>query len=86
MQKFGVICLAVLFAVLAAFVTVKMMVPDQTGMVIAEANKESTYEREMRTGELRCGYFSWKPAFIKDPNTGEMSGIFMTIWSKWAVR
>ena len=40
------------------------------------APKESAYDRVMRTGELRCGYFNWKPAFIKDPNTGELSGIF----------
>jgi ABC-type amino acid transport substrate-binding protein len=40
------------------------------------ADKESAYDRVMQTGELRCGYFSWKPSFIKDPNTGAMSGIF----------
>jgi polar amino acid transport system substrate-binding protein len=40
------------------------------------ADKESAYDRVMRTGELHCGYYSWKPSFIKDPNTGEMSGIF----------
>jgi polar amino acid transport system substrate-binding protein len=76
MQKFGTVFLAVLFAVLAAFVTVKMTVPKQDSVAVAEAKKETAYERVMRTGELRCGYFSWKPAFIKDPNTGEMSGIF----------
>ena len=38
--------------------------------------KETAYERVMRTGELRCGYFTWAPSFIKDPNTGAMSGLF----------
>ena len=37
---------------------------------------ENAYERVMRTGELRCGYFSWNPALIKDPNTGVLSGTF----------
>jgi ABC-type amino acid transport substrate-binding protein len=41
-----------------------------------ENSKETTYERVMRTGELRCGYFSWAPSFIKDANTGKMSGVF----------
>lgn len=42
----------------------------------ADAAKETAYDRVMRTGELRCGYFSWKPSLIKDANTGTLSGIF----------
>lgn len=38
--------------------------------------KESVFDRVIRTGTIRCGYFSWYPAIIKDPNTGEMKGIF----------
>ena len=30
----------------------------------------------MRTNTLRCGYYNWNPAFIKDSNTGELRGIF----------
>ncbi len=41
-----------------------------------ESTKESVYDRVMRTGELRCGYFSWYPAIIKDPKTGELNGIY----------
>jgi ABC-type amino acid transport substrate-binding protein len=40
------------------------------------AHTESAYNRVMRTGELRCGYFTWTPSFIKDPNSGAMSGLF----------
>ncbi|MBE2191249.1 MAG: ABC transporter substrate-binding protein [Alphaproteobacteria bacterium] len=43
------------------------------------ADKESAYDRVMRTGVLRCGYVVYPPAFIKDANTGEMSGIFYDI-------
>jgi polar amino acid transport system substrate-binding protein len=64
-----------LIAIVAAYGTVKLTSPVGT-QTSAPATKESAYDRVMRTGELRCGYFSWKPAFIKDPNTGEMSGIF----------
>ncbi len=38
--------------------------------------KESAYNRVMRTGVLKCGYFTWPPYFIKDPNTGSFSGVF----------
>ncbi len=38
------------------------------------APKETAYERVMRTKTLRCAYFVWKPFFMKDPNTGVVSG------------
>jgi len=41
--------------------------------------KESTYERIMRTGEIRCAYAPYAPALIKDANTGQLSGIFYDI-------
>jgi ABC-type amino acid transport substrate-binding protein len=36
---------------------------------------ETAFERVMRSGELRCGYFSWPPYVMRDPNTGQLSGI-----------
>lgn len=39
-------------------------------------DKESTFDRVMRTGTIRCGYFTWAPFLMKDPNTGEFSGIY----------
>lgn len=38
-------------------------------------SKESAYERVTRTGAIRCGYFSWPPYIMKDPNTGALSGL-----------
>ena len=38
-------------------------------------SKESAYARVMRTKTLRCGYALYAPMLMKDPNTGEMSGI-----------
>ena len=38
--------------------------------------QESVYDRVIRTGTLRCGYFLYPPVLSKDPNSGEFSGIF----------
>jgi ABC-type amino acid transport substrate-binding protein len=37
--------------------------------------KETAFDRVMRTGVLRCGYATWPPNVMKDPNTGKVSGI-----------
>lgn len=34
-------------------------------------HKETTYERVMRTGVIRCAYISWKPYSLKNPNHPE---------------
>lgn len=38
--------------------------------------KETIFDRVMRTGIIRCGYFTWAPFLMKDPNTGAFSGIY----------
>jgi polar amino acid transport system substrate-binding protein len=40
---------------------------------------ESVYGRVMRTGIIRCGYATFPPYCMKDPNTGKLSGIFVEI-------
>lgn len=40
------------------------------------SDTETVYERVMRTGEIRCGYNPYQPAFFIDPNTEKFSGIF----------
>ncbi|MGE4351192.1 MAG: substrate-binding periplasmic protein [Bdellovibrionales bacterium] len=37
--------------------------------------KETAFERVMRTSTIRCGYAYAEPLVIKDPTTGEMSGM-----------
>jgi len=39
------------------------------------ADKETAYDRVMRTNTLRCGYVVFPPWMDKDPNTGKLSGI-----------
>ncbi len=63
--------LTILIAIVASVVVVKFMNID-TGTV--EAKKESVYERVMRTGVLRCGYYLFPPVMSKDANTGALSG------------
>ncbi|MFZ2587415.1 MAG: transporter substrate-binding domain-containing protein [Alphaproteobacteria bacterium] len=36
---------------------------------------ETTFQRVLRTGQLRCGYYMFKPMTWKDPATGEMKGM-----------
>lgn len=43
------------------------------------AEKESAFDRVMKTQTIRCGYNQYAPYFIKDANTGEFSGIFHDI-------
>lgn len=40
----------------------------------ASVNKESAYERVMRTGTLKCGYNFWPPMVDSDPETGRITG------------
>lgn len=42
----------------------------------ANTDKESVYDRVMRTGTIRCGYGLWSVYLSKDPNTGKMGGIY----------
>lgn len=36
--------------------------------------KETAFERMMRTGTLRCGYYVFPPIIVRDPSTNKMSG------------
>jgi polar amino acid transport system substrate-binding protein len=42
--------------------------------VSAAAHAETTYERVIRTGTIRCGYYTWEPMLAKDINSGQMRG------------
>ncbi len=43
------------------------------------SEEENAYERVMRTGVLRCGYFVWPPYMDKDMVTEEHGGIYYEI-------
>lgn len=42
---------------------------------VAFASDQSVADRVMASGTIRCGYFSWPPFTMKDPNTGKVSGL-----------
>ncbi len=65
----GIIALSVLIAL-----GLQNFVLPQRGAGAPTAAKESTLERVMRTGTLRCGYAYYAPSLMKDPNTGAFSG------------
>lgn len=40
---------------------------------------ETLYDKVLESREINVGYYNGEPYFIKDPNTGEVSGIFAEI-------
>ncbi len=51
---------------------------------IATKAEETTYDRIMRTHEIRCGYVNYPPLLTKDQNTGVFSGIGVDIMTRVA--
>lgn len=45
-------------------------------LVSSPAHAETVYDRVMKSGTIRCGYGVIDPYLMKDPNTGEFSGIY----------
>jgi ABC-type amino acid transport substrate-binding protein len=74
-MKLAQFILVILISFVVAFATVKFI----QGQNNAAAVKESTYDRVLRTGEIRCAYAVFEPPLIKDPNTGQLSGIFYDV-------
>ena len=50
------------------------------------AEKESAFNRVMRTNTLRCGYVALPPQFIIDPKTGQFSGVSYDVVTEIAKR
>lgn len=46
----------------------------------AQAGK--AYERVVKSGTITCGYFTWAPFIVRDPNTGVLSGPFVDVVEK----
>ena len=65
-----------LIALVASVATFKVMAPTATSTAATPtAARESSYERIMRTGTIRCGYFIWEPFMYKDAQTNQLMGI-----------
>ena len=73
-MKKSQIILVVLLCAVVAFFTARST--DPSGSASApEAQKETAYDRVMKTGTLRCAYILYPKFFDRDPNTGAMTGI-----------
>lgn len=59
------------FYVIALLLTAPFFQP----LYAQAAEKESAYERVMRTGTIRCGYWSYEPFVSVDPASGEVGGV-----------
>jgi polar amino acid transport system substrate-binding protein len=81
MRSSTTIISAAIIAVIAAYATVKIAIPHDTH---TEVKKESAFDRVMRTGMIRCGYIPYAPYFMKDTNTGKLSGIFYELTEEMA--
>ncbi|MGE4350864.1 MAG: substrate-binding periplasmic protein [Bdellovibrionales bacterium] len=44
--------------------------------------KASVYDRIMKDRTIRCAYQPWPPFLAKDPNTGEISGVYADIFKQ----
>jgi ABC-type amino acid transport substrate-binding protein len=51
-----------------------------------KSTQESTYDRVMRTGTIRCGYSIWHPLMFVDLKTNEKVGIFPELIQEAAKR
>ena len=45
----------------------------------ASADSPTVYSRVIDSGVIRCGYVTYPPGCIKDPNSGELSGVFVDL-------
>ena len=73
-MKLGTLLLVALVSAGVAYGTLNYV--NQNPTTATPATKETRLDQIKRTGTLRCGYQVWPPMFVKDPNTGKMSGLY----------
>lgn len=69
-----------LIVALAALLTATRKEPSGTATA-----RQSAMERILQTGKIRCSYLVYPPYVRKDPNSGELSGIFHDVMNQLAV-
>src|SRR5580693_5757716 len=78
--------LFVILIVIAAFGVEKFVLSSGhlTQIKTESAKAETTYDRVIRTGVLRCGYTPYSVGLMKDPNSGQLSGIYYDVITRLA--
>jgi ABC-type amino acid transport substrate-binding protein len=66
---------------MAAPLAAGMVYPFAKPHTSAAGQKETSFERVLRTGLLRCAWAAYTPSIIVDPNTRRLSGIFYELTS-----
>jgi ABC-type amino acid transport substrate-binding protein len=69
----------VILVIIISLLTVKLSGSSTVGL-----REGSVYDKVMASGVIRACYTAFPPAFIKDPNTGKLSGIFYDTLNKAA--
>jgi ABC-type amino acid transport substrate-binding protein len=69
----------ILLVVLAVLIALGIQNFILTQPKLTAGKGETAYERVIRTGVLRCAYGLWEPAVMRDPNSGQISGIVYDI-------
>lgn len=77
MLKFPQYLLIIILALGAGYVGAQWGQPKNAQNVVAQ--KESAYDRVMRTKTLRCGYNVWPPAVAVDATTGKPTGFIVDL-------
>jgi ABC-type amino acid transport substrate-binding protein len=79
MKRHEIVLFCVLAAAVAAGVAMmpRLFTTSQPGFASAES--DTRMKKIIAKGEIRCSYLVYSPYFRKDPNTGQMSGIFFDI-------
>lgn len=80
-MKFAQFILILLLAAGAGYLGARTASP-QTAAPVETKKAESVYDRVMRTKTIRCAYAVYPPTLMKDPNTGELSGVFYDVIEK----
>lgn len=73
--------LAAVLAAVVAFAVSKAVTSDlePRPTVGNTAASDDSWQHIVDSGDIRCGYVSYAPGLIKDPNSGEISGVFPEI-------
>jgi polar amino acid transport system substrate-binding protein len=79
-NKWGKFLGTIILTIIISIISVKMLVPN--AQILSKTS--SVYDRVLKAGTIRACYVVYPPASIKDPNTGEMSGVFVETLNKAA--
>ena len=76
-MKLSQFILTILVAAGVGFVSAQYFAPSSGDEVSVQ--KESVYERVIRTGKIRCGYLNWAPLMFTNLETGRIEGVWADV-------